>query len=314
MLRNYLLISVFFGIITLVSCGPSGPKPDKRIVAQLELEDASSSESTINSAIAALQHRFKKFNAFPTIERLAGTNTIEFSLDTHADPDRILKFLKLRGHLEFYPLLKKESMQPFMDAADELLKEHDSMQMGPLRAMMMDPITPFATSLCRVAKADTTAFHSFLKMNKVLGLLESDMNPIKFLWGLPEHDLPGYPLYAVRTNDEGQAPLDGSSVVRSQQSFSYSDRPVIDIQMDGNGSKIWEEMTGEAYQNSSQIAIVIDDVVYTAPGVTSGPIMGGRSEIMGDFTEKEAQDLAAGIGSGRIPKMKILNHSVVALE
>jgi SecD/SecF fusion protein len=46
--------------------------------------------------------------------------------------------------------------------------------------------------------------------------------------------------------------------------------------MNGQGAKAWEELTGRAYTN---IAIVLDDIVYSAPGVSSGPISGGRSEI-----------------------------------
>ena len=60
-------------------------------------------------------------------------------------------------------------------------------------------------------------------------------------------------------------------------------------------------MTGEAYQNQSQIAIVLDDIVYSAPGVTSGPIAGGRSQISGDFTVNQGQDLANVLRAGKLP-------------
>jgi SecD/SecF fusion protein len=64
------------------------------------------------------------------------------------------------------------------------------------------------------------------------------------------------------------------------------------MQMNARGARVWEKMTGEAYNNQSQIAIVLDDIVYSAPGVTSGPIAGGRSQISGDFNITEGQDLA----------------------
>ena len=62
------------------------------------------------------------------------------------------------------------------------------------------------------------------------------------------------------------------------------------------------------------IAIVVDGVVYSASGVMAGPIKGGRSEISGDFTLEEGQDLAMAVGSGEIPKMKILNYSSEPLQ
>ncbi len=39
------------------------------------------------------------------------------------------------------------------------------------------------------------------------------------------------------------------------------------MQMSGKGPKIWEELTGRAYAQKSNIAIVLDNVVYSAPGV-----------------------------------------------
>ena len=74
------------------------------------------------------------------------------------------------------------------------------------------------------------------------------------------------------------------------------------MQMNGKGAKIWEEMTGKAYNQQSQIAIVLDNVVYSAPGVTSGPISGGPTiEISGAFTINEAIDLANVLRAGKLP-------------
>ena len=55
------------------------------------------------------------------------------------------------------------------------------------------------------------------------------------------------------------------------------------MQMNGTGARVWEELTGQAYANETNIAIVLDEMVYSAPGVTSGAISGGRSEITGNF-------------------------------
>ncbi|MCL4164089.1 UNVERIFIED_CONTAM: hypothetical protein GTU68_019152, partial [Idotea baltica] len=73
------------------------------------------------------------------------------------------------------------------------------------------------------------------------------------------------------------------------------------MQMNAKGAKIWEEMTGKAYNQQSQIAIVLDNVVYSAPGVNNGPIAGGSSSISGDFTLNEAIDLANVLRAGKLP-------------
>ena len=67
------------------------------------------------------------------------------------------------------------------------------------------------------------------------------------------------------------------------------------------GAKLWEDLTGDAYKNSYNIAIVLDETVYSAPGVTSGPISGGRSEITGDFSLNDAIDLANVLRAGKLP-------------
>ena len=73
------------------------------------------------------------------------------------------------------------------------------------------------------------------------------------------------------------------------------------MQMNTKGAKIWEAMTGRAFTQGSQIAIVLDDIVYSAPGVTTGAISGGNSEISGSFTLNEAVDLANVLRAGKLP-------------
>ena len=82
--------------------------------------------------------------------------------------------------------------------------------------------------------------------------------------------------------------------------------------MNAKGAKVGEQMTGEALSNQRQIAIVLDDIVYSAPGVTSGPIAGGRSQISGDFGITEGQDLANVLRAGKLPaSAEIIQGEVV---
>src|SRR5665811_916383 len=85
------------------------------------------------------------------------------------------------------------------------------------------------------------------------------------------------------------------------RSSAASDVYKRQMQMNGKGAKIWEEMTGKAYSEQSNIAIVLDNIVYSAPGVTTGPISGGRSEITGNFGITEGQDLANVLRAGKLP-------------
>ena len=93
----------------------------------------------------------------------------------------------------------------------------------------------------------------------------------------------------------------GGVVVDAIQTYDQLGRVVVSMQMNARGARVWEQMTGEAFNNQTQIAIVLDDIVYSAPGVTSGPIAGGRSQISGDFNITEGQDLANVLRAGKLP-------------
>jgi SecD/SecF fusion protein len=84
------------------------------------------------------------------------------------------------------------------------------------------------------------------------------------------------------------------------------------MSMNGEGAKIWEDMTTEAYQNQSQVSVVLDNTVYSAPSVTNGPISGGQTQISGNFSIDEAKDLATVLRAGKLPaKAEIIQSDVI---
>ncbi len=95
--------------------------------------------------------------------------------------------------------------------------------------------------------------------------------------------------------------MSGSVLVDASDSFDQMGKPSVTMQMNGAGARIWEELTGRAYTQQSNIAIVLDNIVYSAPGVSSGPIAGGRSEISGVFSVEETKDLANVLRAGKLP-------------
>jgi SecD/SecF fusion protein len=119
-------------------------------------------------------------------------------------------------------------------------------------------------------------------------------------------------LYAIQSNRDNQPPLSGSVVVDATQSYDQVGSPAVSMQMNGKGARKWEEMTGNAYRDKSNIAIVLDEIVYSAPGVSKGAISGGRSEISGEFTLNEAIDLANVLRAGKLPaSAEIIESEVV---
>src|SRR5690554_104266 len=163
---------------------------------------------------------------------------------------------------------------------------------------------------------DTAEINSYLRLPQVRSLLPNELRYAKFVWGIPVMNQhlkeETTDLYALKGNRENLPPLGGDVVVDARQEYDNMNRVVVSMQMNGRGAKIWEQMTGNAFQNASQIAIVLDDVVYSAPGVTTGAISGGRSQISGNFTVTEGQDLANVLRAGKLPaSAEILQAEIV---
>ncbi|RMA57023.1 protein translocase subunit SecDF [Ulvibacter antarcticus] len=159
------------------------------------------------------------------------------------------------------------------------------------------------------ALKDTSEINEYLRMPQVRSLLTNEQRYVKFVWEKPKQTeladgefVETTDLYALRGNRENVPPLSGGVVTDAQQSYDQVGRVAVNMQMNGKGAKIWEEMTNQANINQSQIAIVLDETVYSAPGVSvAGGISGGRSEITGNFDITEGQDLANVLRAGKLP-------------
>ena len=162
---------------------------------------------------------------------------------------------------------------------------------------------------------DQEIVSDYLNNPKVRALLAPEQRYVKFVWGIPQfmeteanedtdqevESLELVELYALKGNRENKPQLSGAVITDAKQEFQQNGTPSVTMQMNLKGAKIWEKMTGNAFNTGGQIAIVLDDIVYSAPGVTSGPISGGNSEISGTFTLNEAVDLANVLRAGKLP-------------
>ena len=149
--------------------------------------------------------------------------------------------------------------------------------------------------------ADTAIINTYLNDEKARNVLKNEKRFLEFKWGKPAKGSEVIELYAIKGNRKGKPQLSGNVIVDARQEYTQTGEVVVSMKMNGRGSQIWEEMTKKAYENQTQIAIVLDEIVYSAPGVSSGPISGGNSQISGDFTITEAKDLANILRAGKLP-------------
>lgn len=172
-----------------------------------------------------------------------------------------------------------------------------------------------------VRKQNMQKVQEYLDMPQVKELFPANM---KLLWGGQPTEQGGesfYDLYVAKVNTpNGQAPLTGDVMVDAAQGYSNRggvNSPSINMTMDNEGAKIWAKLTRKVAttyagaQQAGQIAIVLDNLVYSAPSVRE-EINSRTSEITGSFTIQEAQDLATKLKSGKLPvPAQIVSEEVV---
>ena len=288
-------------------------------------------DESITSAFEVLRKRIDKFGVTqPNIQRLGNSGRILVELPGAKDVERVKKLLQSTAQLEFWTTEKNVDYFSFLDQAsrvvedlvsDEKIIEEDNtsseiddlladvevksdsltMNKNPLLDLIISTGFQGGPVLAQVYEKDLLTVDSYLNNPKVRQLLPANKRFTKFLWGIPDPETKIVDLYIIKANRNNIPPLGGGVVVDASQGYDQVGNPAVNMQMNGRGAKLWEDLTGDAYKNSYNIAIVLDETVYSAPGVTSGPISGGRSEITGDFSLNDAIDLANVLRAGKLP-------------
>ncbi|MBI1288152.1 MAG: protein translocase subunit SecDF [Flavobacteriales bacterium] len=175
-------------------------------------------------------------------------------------------------------------------------------QNGP----MAGPVVGYA------AIKDTAKVNEYLAMDRIRAIFPRDL---KFLWTVkpvdPQDPKQVHQLVAIKvTSRDGEPPLDGAGIADARGDFGqFGASPEVSMTMTPDGANIWKKLTGANIGRS--IAIVLDDYVYSFPTV-QGEIGGGRSSITGNFTIKEAEDLATVLKAGKLPApARIVEEAVV---
>ncbi|NIM36615.1 MAG: protein translocase subunit SecDF, partial [Hydrotalea flava] len=192
---------------------------------------------------------------------------------------------------------------------------------NPLRRLLLPGPQPYRNAtgkvvypgvIAMIQVKDTGTFNRYINMDIVKSKFPSNL---VFMYGKPDNtsDDPKAKnflnLYAIKTLDNGQAELEGEHVTNARQDNDERGRVVISMSMDNVGTNIWAKMT--ARNIDKPIAIVLDNFVYSAPNVNDA-ITTGNSQISGNYTVKEAQDLAEILTSGKLTApAKIVQEQIV---
>lgn len=297
---------------------------DDKVIAQIRTV----AQGAIEETYKILLKRIDKFGvAQPNINLDKNKAIIQVELAGITDKQRVRDYLQASANLQFWEVYNTGELKTAIEGADQAvaldITGGDTSKIGNNRypfIRIINPINPeqdkngkiaYASAIGRIALKDTGTFNNYINKEVVKASFPTN---IKFLLGVEEKiEKTGdrfYPLYAIKTVPGSEkAKLEGDGVEESGQSYDDKGRPSIKMQMTPLGSKIWAKLTGDNVNRP--IAIVLDEVVYSAPNV-NGQIDGGNSEISGSFTIEQAQDLANILKSGKTnAPAKIVAEQVV---
>jgi len=303
--------------------------------------------SSINTAFEVLRSRIDKFGVTqPNIQRIGNSGRIQIELPGAKDIDRVTKLVTSKAELQFWEVFSNAEIQNYLFSANsvvtEMLKEEDAQETEEAEeakdiqsilnevqdSTKVEDKTLFTyltvnfaqseqqiSSLVAQAKVgDTAMVNKLLSDRKVINLRTNDVKNVKFLWDYKSNTTPDgtevIGLYAIKSNRNDVAPIQGDVITDAAQVFSQLNDPEVSMAMNGRGSKLWEKLTGDNV--GGFVAVVLDDYVYTAPSVNQA-IVGGRTSISGgSMTIEEAQDIATVLKAGKLPAAaRIIQAEVV---
>ncbi len=158
---------------------------------------------------------------------------------------------------------------------------------------------------------DTAKINQYFARPEVKSIIPANL---KLLWAVkPETRTPNIlALFAIKTSGpDNAAVMTGDVITDARDGFDQNNKPIVSMEMNAEGARQWRRVTAQAAQNRDAIAIVLDNVVYSAPGVNE-EIPNGNSQISGNFSIEDTKDLANVLKAGRLPTTaKIVEEAVV---
>ncbi|TDQ29109.1 protein translocase subunit SecDF [Zeaxanthinibacter enoshimensis] len=288
-------------------------------------------DESIVSAFEVLRERIDGFGVTqPNIQREGTSGRILVELPGARDIARAQDLLSSTAQLEFWETYEpgNQALIGFFIEANERLKNivgdaeaktvkeeseidsllsdvaQDTLDLGsqnnPLFEKLQLNAPGYAIGVAAVK--DTAQIGEWLRMPEIRRLLPAEVQFTKFLWERPTQGAEVASLYALKSNRDNEPRISGDVVSDARAQFDQFNRPAVGMDMNVRGAKEWEKLTNEANLNNTGIAIVLDNKVYTAPGVSQvGGISGGSSEITGTFTVNETKDIANVLRAGKLP-------------
>lgn len=270
-----------------------------------------------NSATNVLRSRIDAYGVVsPNIQVLQDNDgQILLELPGVKEHQRVRELLQRSANLEFYECYAANEITGQLAQLDQAMRAKNGSGLREHFLMINSDATPIlgiATAKEREnidAMINSPEGKQYLPSNLKLrwSVKPTPVNFNDTVTG-KESQLDTYQLIALRTTNGGPA-LDGSCVISASSDYDQMQGNVVSMTMNSDGARDWARITQRNIGHP--VAIVLDDLVYSYPNIRS-VIEGGRSQITGDFTVEEAQDLANVLKSGKMTaKVDIISDMVI---
>ena len=291
----------------------NNPDQVKQKLKELSLEAVDKTQRIIES-------RINKFGVSqPNIQRHPISGRLQIELPGAKDKNRVRKLLQSTASLEFWDCYHNKEWMTLFQGLDKKMYGDNADLSGKIFnqkfALMHDGSdSPYIGLVEKESEMQTV--DSILKS----ALAEKTFNfqEVKFLWMNKKDDwdwkgkkINGYALLAIEipVDTKGKPRLDGEDIENAAQSFDDKSNPSVMLRFKPDAADDWENWTGEKV--NKMIAIVMDDLIYSAPYIRA-KISGGNTEISGGFeTIEEAQDLANILKAGSLPAPAVIVDEAV---
>ena len=292
-------------------------------------------DGSIDRAFKVIQARVDEFGlSNPTIQLLPNTSRILVELPGVNNPERVRKLLTGAAKLEFCEVYNLNEVSPGLEALGAYLTQLDLEKKiankGTAKADTAKTGTSLAAQLAKPAKADSTKKDTTAAQTGLAGLFvpvsqnqlgvygkdtaranailnRADVRSmfpadLQFAWdrkGMETTDKRNeiFPIYFIKKANN-QAPLEGDVIIDASNDYDDRGRPEVTMRMNGDGARKWRNLT--AANIGRPVAIMLDNLVYTAPTVQN-EISQGSSSITGSFTIDETKDMVNVLKAGKLP-------------
>jgi len=281
------------------------------------------SETAIQNTENIIRKRIDQLGvAQPNVQRVSG-GRILVELPGISDKERARKQLKSTANLEFWETYFNDEVFQRISAANDALglamapeltadttKTADSLSLeerraaNPLFTYLQPEVQQRSAVVGYSAVSDTSRVNALLNRPEALAALGADL---RLMWeAKPTNNIAR--LYAIKdASGKGNPELSGKSIVDASISYDEIGDVVVSMTMNSDGAAIWGAMTQRcASENQRAVAVVLDNLVFSAPNVQTA-ILNGRSQISfgaGQTVEqklREAEDLSGLLKAGALP-------------